>query len=130
MSVKINSPFCLLGEQNPILNIIDVLSLNLQNLLVTSTLAISTDPPPAAMSNPEEPNSVEPEKETEVGSLQEEISVANGIETTEEIKDEIMAEVEEGNGDSDLNDDMTIDADAVEAKTEAPNPIINPNSNL
>uniref|UniRef100_A0A7N0VL36 Serine/threonine-protein phosphatase 4 regulatory subunit 2 n=1 Tax=Kalanchoe fedtschenkoi TaxID=63787 RepID=A0A7N0VL36_KALFE len=98
-----------------------------KNLLVTSTLAVSTDPPPSVMSSPGEQTLVEPEKESEEGCSHL-ISLPNGVEPTLEVKDEIMAEVEEG--DADVHDEMTIDTEAHETKTEASNVMVNPNSNL
>ncbi|KAL9689363.1 hypothetical protein QQ045_009747 [Rhodiola kirilowii] len=73
--------------------------------------------PPSVMSNPGEPNSVKQEKESEAGSPQL-VSEANGVEpAVEEVKDEIMTDAEEG--EADVNDDMTIDAETVDARTEA-----------
>ncbi|CAM8908787.1 unnamed protein product [Rhodiola kirilowii] len=88
-----------------------------KNLLVSSTLAMSNGLPPSVMSNPGEPNSVKQEKESEAGSPQL-VSEANGVEpAVEEVKDEIMTDAEEG--EADVNDDMTIDAETLDARTEA-----------
>ncbi|CAM8908805.1 unnamed protein product [Rhodiola kirilowii] len=91
-----------------------------KNLLVSSTLAMCNGLPPSVMSNPGEPNSVKQEKESEAGSPQL-VSEANGVEpAVEEVKDEIMTDAEEGEeGEADVNDDMTIDAETVDARTEA-----------
>ncbi|MBA0605467.1 hypothetical protein Godav_018040, partial [Gossypium davidsonii] len=71
----------------------------LQNLLVTSTLTVCTEPYPEMMPNPE------PEKATEEAPLQSN-SVQNGVESMVGDRDEIMTEVE-----ADI-EEMTIDVDA------------------
>ncbi|KAG8489315.1 hypothetical protein CXB51_017405 [Gossypium anomalum] len=70
-----------------------------KNLLVTSTLAVCTEPYPEMMPNPE------PEKATEEAPLQSN-SVQNGVESMVGDRDEIMTEVE-----ADI-EEMTIDVDA------------------
>ncbi|KAL6320230.1 hypothetical protein AAG906_004739 [Vitis piasezkii] len=79
-----------------------------KNLLVTSTLAICTDPYPTTLvQKPDEP----PEKGSEE-PVQHHDSVQNGVEAepTQGDKDEIMTEVEE----ADIEEDMTIDMEALE----------------
>uniref|UniRef100_A0A5B7BE76 Putative serine/threonine-protein phosphatase 4 regulatory subunit 2-A n=1 Tax=Davidia involucrata TaxID=16924 RepID=A0A5B7BE76_DAVIN len=76
-----------------------------KNLLVTSTLTISTDPyPPTIVQRPDEP-----EKGSEEPQLQS-TSVQNGVEPIVGDRDEIMTEVEEVN----VDDDMTIDMETFE----------------
>ncbi|KAK9272803.1 hypothetical protein L1049_003181 [Liquidambar formosana] len=76
-----------------------------KNLLVTSTLTISTDSyPPKMIQKPDEPD-----KGSEEPQLHRE-SVPNGVEPMVGDRDEIMAEVEE----ADIDDDMTIDMEAFE----------------
>ncbi|KAA8540375.1 hypothetical protein F0562_024706 [Nyssa sinensis] len=71
-----------------------------KNLLVTSTLTISTDPySPTIVQRPDEP-----EKGSEEPHLQSN-SIQNGVEPMVGDRDEIMTEVEEAN----VDDDMTID---------------------
>ncbi|MBA0791126.1 hypothetical protein Gohar_015724 [Gossypium harknessii] len=70
-----------------------------ENLLVTSTLTVCTEPYPEMMPNPE------PEKATEEAPLQSN-SVQNGVESMMGDRDEIMTEVE-----ADI-EEMTIDVDA------------------
>lgn len=81
-----------------------------KNLLVTSTVAISSDPhlpssDPHLPSSDPKPNLLEePEKVVEEQKPSSN-AVENGIEPIVGDKDEVMAEVEEG----DVTDDMTID---------------------
>lgn len=75
-----------------------------KNLLVTSTLAVCTDPYPQALEKPAE--SDKPSEELQVQSS----LVQNGVEPVVGDGDEIMTEVEE----ADIDDDMTIDMEALE----------------
>lgn len=76
-----------------------------KNLLVTSTLAVCTDPyPQQALEKPAE--SDKPSEELQVQSS----LVQNGVEPVVGDGDEIMTEVEE----ADIDDDMTIDMEALE----------------
>nr|TKR85926.1 serine/threonine-protein phosphatase 4 regulatory subunit 2 [Populus alba] len=75
-----------------------------KNLLVTSTLAVCTDPYPQALEKPAE--SDKPIEELQVQSS----LVQNGVEPVVGDGDEIMTEVEE----ADIDDDMTIDMEALE----------------
>ncbi|XP_011015696.1 PREDICTED: uncharacterized protein LOC105119270 [Populus euphratica] len=75
-----------------------------KNLLVTSTLAVCTDPYPQALEKPGE--SDKPSEELQVQSS----LVQNGVEPVVGDGDEIMSEVEE----ADIDDDMTIDMEALE----------------
>lgn len=75
-----------------------------KNLLVTSTLAVCTDPYPQALEKPGE--SDKPSEELQVQSS----AVQNGVEPVVGDGDEIMTEVEE----ADIDDDMTIDMEALE----------------
>ncbi|KAH8480659.1 hypothetical protein H0E87_030792 [Populus deltoides] len=75
-----------------------------ENLLVTSTLAVCTDPYPQALEKPGE--SDKPSEELQVQSS----AVQNGVEPVVGDGDEIMTEVEE----ADIDDDMTIDMEALE----------------
>ncbi|XP_044477879.1 serine/threonine-protein phosphatase 4 regulatory subunit 2-like [Mangifera indica] len=76
-----------------------------KNLSVTSTLTICTDPYPQAMI--QTPN--EAEKPSEELHLQSN-SIQNGVEPIVEDRDEVMAEVEQG----DIDDEMAIDMEALE----------------
>lgn len=89
----------LLGAQN-IYPKLSKLALALEkNLLVTSTLSVSSDPhPPVIIETP-----IEPDKGIEDPQLQSD-SVQNGVDPMVADRDEIMAEVE-----ADVDDDMTID---------------------
>ncbi|KAK6937439.1 Protein phosphatase 4 core regulatory subunit R2 [Dillenia turbinata] len=74
-----------------------------KNLLVTSTLIMSTDPyPPPTIQKPDEPEerSEEPQPPTDL--------VQNGVEPAIGDRDEIMTEVEE----AEIDDGMTIDMEA------------------
>ncbi|XP_010087495.2 serine/threonine-protein phosphatase 4 regulatory subunit 2 [Morus notabilis] len=75
-----------------------------KNLLVTSMLTISTDPYPHSTIEPNEPDGASEELK------QQSDSVENGIEHAVGDKDEVMVEVEE----ADINDNMTIDMEALE----------------
>lgn len=75
-----------------------------KNLLVTSTLPVCTDPYPQALEKPAE--SDKPSEELQVQSS----LVQNGVEPVVGDGDEIMTEVEE----ADIDDDMTIDMEALE----------------
>lgn len=72
--------------------------------MVTSTLAVCTDPYPQALEKPGE--SDKPSEELQVQSS----AVQNGVEPVVGDGDEIMTEVEE----ADIDDDMTIDMEALE----------------
>lgn len=77
-----------------------------KNLLVTSTLPVSSDPHlPSSNAKPNE--SEEPEK-----AFEQKLSsaVENGIEPIAGDRDEVMVEVEE----ADMNDDMTMDMETFE----------------
>lgn len=78
--------------------------LSLQNLLVTSTLTVCTDPYPQA------PLQQEPDDQEKASEEQKEQSdgAQNGIEPLVADKDEVMAEA------ADMGDDMTIDMEAFE----------------
>lgn len=81
----------------------------LQNLLVTSTLTISSDP--YASSNMQ--NATAPDREETNGAPILSNSVSNGAEPIASAgdSDEVMAEVEE----AEVEDVMTIDMDTIEA---------------
>lgn len=77
----------------------------LQNLSVTSTLIVCTDPyPQTTIYGPNEA-----EKQSEETQLQSN-SVQKGVESIVEDRDEVMTEVEQG----DIVDEMTIDMEALE----------------
>lgn len=86
-----------------ILTLIDLLQL--QNLLVTSTLTVCTDPYPQTMTQSPE----ESEKTSEEPQLNSH-SVQSGIEPMVGDRDEVMMEVEQG----DIDDEMTIDMEALD----------------
>lgn len=72
---------------------------------VTSTLTVCTEPyPQTTMQTPNEA-----EKPSEELQLQSN-SVQNGVEPIVEDRDEVMAEIEQG----DIDDEMTIDMEALE----------------
>lgn len=75
-----------------------------KNLLVTSMLAISTDPyPQSTVRNPDEPEKVSEEPKAHPNSVQ------NGVEPMIGDRDEVMTDAE-----ADIDDDMTIDMEAFE----------------
>ncbi|XP_059290711.1 uncharacterized protein LOC132044243 isoform X1 [Lycium ferocissimum] len=79
-----------------------------KNLLVTSTLTISSDPYASSTIQ----NATEPERETKSSQVQSNL-VSNGVEPIASAgdADEVMAEVEE----AEVEDVMTIDMDTIEA---------------
>ncbi|KAB5512295.1 hypothetical protein DKX38_029323 [Salix brachista] len=91
------------SDANLTMYLIDML--DMENLLVTSTLAVCTDPYPQALEKP-----VETDKPSEELQVQSSL-VQNGVEpVVVGDGDEIMTEVEE----ADIDDDMTIDMEALE----------------
>ncbi|KAF9661286.1 hypothetical protein SADUNF_Sadunf19G0052300 [Salix dunnii] len=91
------------SDANLAVYLIDML--DMENLLVTSTLAVCTDPYPQALEKPGETD--KPSEELQVQSS----LVQNGVEpAVVGDGDEIMTEVEE----ADIDDDMTIDMEALE----------------
>jgi len=105
----------------PILILIIVLFL-IQNLLVTSTLTICTDPYPRAVS----PKPAEPERDMEESQVHSD-PVSNGLETTAGDGDEEMVEAEADedapSADADVHDAQVVDTeiDAQSADTEVHN---------
>ncbi|XP_022984225.1 serine/threonine-protein phosphatase 4 regulatory subunit 2-B-like [Cucurbita maxima] len=92
-----------------------------KNLLVTSTLAISSDP--RLPSSDPKPNELE---EPEIAVEEQKHfsdAVENGIEPIAGDRDEVMAEVEE----ADMNDGMTMDMEALVGSSET-NSAVNNNS--
>ncbi|CAK7339923.1 unnamed protein product [Dovyalis caffra] len=75
--------------------------------MVTSTLAVCTDPYPQVLEKPDESDKASEELQVQSGSTQ------NGVEPVVGDGDEIMTEVEE----ADIDDDMTIDMEALEEIT-------------
>lgn len=79
-----------------------------KNLLVTSTLTISSDPyPPALMQKPEEidKRGEEPQERAEEPQANSD-SIQNGVEHQTGDRDEVMAEVEEADADDNMRIDM------------------------
>ncbi|GMN44198.1 hypothetical protein TIFTF001_013405 [Ficus carica] len=76
-----------------------------KNLLVTSMLTISADPYPQSTIEPSKPDEATEELKPQSDSAQ------NGVEHVAGDRDEVMVEVEE---EGDVNDNMTIDMEALE----------------
>lgn len=76
-----------------------------KNLLVTSMLTISADPYPPSTTEPSKPDEATEELKPQSDSAQ------NGVEHVAGDRDEVMVEVEE---EADVNDNMTIDMEALE----------------
>ncbi|CAL9230609.1 unnamed protein product [Arabidopsis halleri] len=80
-----------------------------KNLLVTSMLAISTDPQSQTVDDPKIPNTATTDTITTAESC-----APNGIDAMGGVKDEIMTEVEE----ADVDDAMTIDMETIDEPSE------------